>query len=394
MKQKRINYNMKLFTAIAMVLVVSNHLDGGRVGISGPYNLFPPYSFHVAAFVFVAGYFYKPASEDALGRYIARKAWRLIVPLFLISLVYGYVWALAQMALGVPNVQLPTMENLLVDPLINSHQYRFTNAMWFLASLFCAETCNVLVRKAASRIPWPSTTMYEAVLFAAYLLLGSVSIVVGGTSGLEPGWLLLACRSLFFVACFGMGRFYAAVLEPYDTLRSTWYFAIVLFAQLALAVAFRGKYTYTSVWCKYPHGIVGTYAVTILGIAFLLRVCKLLGPVVGRSRVVLAIANNTFSIMCHHLCGFFVLNSIFYMVNMLTGQLGAFDYDGYVNSYKYVLVPRGATQFVLVYVVFGIVFSLLVHAAWKRTKAAARPAVERLLVGGHGKAGSSGALLQ
>ena len=211
MGKSRVDYNMKLFTAIAMVLVVSAHLDGGQTGLAGPYNLFRPYAFHVAAFVFVSGYFYKPASERDPWRYLVRKAKRLIVPLFLVSAVYGYVWVLARMAVGVSDVSLPTVQNLLIDPLINAPQYRFTAALWFLTPLFCTEVLNVLIRKALARVPWPSKTVREVVLFIAYLLLGAVSIVVGGTQGIEPSWLLLVCRTLLFVSFFGMGRFYREV---------------------------------------------------------------------------------------------------------------------------------------------------------------------------------------
>ena len=368
MGKSRVDYNMKLFTAIAMVLVVSAHLDGGQTGLAGPYNLFRPYAFHVAAFVFVSGYFYKPASEQAPWRYLVRKAKRLIVPLFLVSAVYGYVWVLARMAVGMPDVSLPTVQNLLIDPLISSHQYRFTAALWFLTPLFCTEVLNVLMRKALARVPWPSKTVREAVLFVAYLLLGTVSILVGGAQGIEPSWLLLVCRTLLFVSFFGMGRFYREVLEPHDTLGSTWYFAIVLFAQLIVAVACHGNYTYTPSWCRYPHGILGTYAVTMLGIAFLLRICKLLGPVVGQSRVVLAIANNSFSVMCHHQCGFFVLNYLFYLLSAATGLPQSFDVGEFVSNSQYMMPLSGAGQFVLVYVVFAIAFSLCVHGVWVRIR--------------------------
>lgn len=171
-------------------------------------------------------------------------------------------------------------------------------------------------------------------------------------------------RTLFFLACFGMGRFYRAVLEPHDTAGSFKYFAVVLGLQLVAVVALRGTYTYVPSWCRFPGGIVGTYAVTILGIAFLLRVCKLAGPVVGRSRVVLAVADNTFSIMCHHLFGFFLLNCILLLVSANTPFLNSFDYGAFASKTAYAFAPRGCTQFALVYVVWAFVFSLMVHFLW------------------------------
>ena len=351
-----------------MVLVVAGHLDNGTVGLSGPFDLFEPYSYHVAAFVFVSGYFYKPYCEANPAHYIVRKLRRFMVPLYLISFVYGFVWAFARMSVGVSNVSLPTIANLLVDPILSGHQYRLTTAMWFLTPLFCAEVFNVLCRIVLGRIWWASDTLRESVLFAVYMLLGAVAITIGGESGLKAGWLLLVCRTLFFISCFGMGRFYASVLEKHDRIRSTWYFSFVLLARMATTIAFGNKGTYTASWCKFPNGIVGTYVVTILGIAFLLRVCKLLGPVLGRGKAILSVADNSFSIMCHHMFAFFIVNSVIYAISIHGHLFESFDYDAFVSNYKYAYAVRGCPQFDLVYIAFAIAFSIAIHRVWEWIK--------------------------
>lgn len=52
---EKIDMRFKCFTTIAVTLIVSGHIIGAG-GVSGPFNLVAPYSFHVAAFAFSAGF--------------------------------------------------------------------------------------------------------------------------------------------------------------------------------------------------------------------------------------------------------------------------------------------------------------------------------------------------
>ena len=148
---KSINYDMKLFSAIAMTLVVCGHIQYGSVGLSGPFDMFKPYCYQVAAFVFVSGYFYNVKHEAIPGRYVLRKAKRLILPLYAISFVYGCIWSVAKPLLGMQYGDGVSLESVLVAPLTSGHQYMCNMAMWFIAPLFFAELANVLLRSAISR---------------------------------------------------------------------------------------------------------------------------------------------------------------------------------------------------------------------------------------------------
>ena len=260
------------------------------------------------------------------------------------------------------------MYNVFIAPLTTGHQYTINLAMWFIAPLFFAEVANLFIRMLVSLICPGEGVIKETALFIVYLVFGAVAISVGGPKGLSTGWLLLACRTLFFMACFGMGRYYKAVLEAHDNVSNLVYFSFVLVAQMVVVIAVGGNYTYMPSWCCYPNGVLGTYAVTILGIAFLLRICKILGPYFGHTKAVLAIADNSFSIMCHHLAGFFILNCLLLFVSNFFGVLNSFDFDSFSKTISYAFTPRGCPQFDLVYGAFGIGFSLLVHTFWVAVK--------------------------
>ena len=86
---KSINYSMKLFSACAIVLVVVGHVS--PIGFNGPFDMFKVYSFQVAAFVFVSGYFYKEKNEHQPFQYLWKKCKRLVLPLLLINAAYGVI---------------------------------------------------------------------------------------------------------------------------------------------------------------------------------------------------------------------------------------------------------------------------------------------------------------
>lgn len=56
MENKKVNYKFKFLYTIGIIFIVAGHCKNG--GISIFYEWFPPYSFHLALFMFASGYFY------------------------------------------------------------------------------------------------------------------------------------------------------------------------------------------------------------------------------------------------------------------------------------------------------------------------------------------------
>lgn len=74
------NKQMRILSAIGMILVVAGHLGYSLFDVGG---LFPYYSFHVFIFLFVSGYFYREEAEQQLLRYIGKKCKALLLPYFI-----------------------------------------------------------------------------------------------------------------------------------------------------------------------------------------------------------------------------------------------------------------------------------------------------------------------
>ena len=158
-----IDSSMKLFTALAMLLVVVGHVRVDA-GFSGPFAMFPPYSFHVAAFIFASGYFYKSTYETDFLGFIKKKSLRLLLPLYLINAAYGLLTTLLTQ-FGFTCFGSLSAQTLLIDPLTNGHQFLLNVPMWFIAPLFFAELANMAIRKTlfrftANRLPPPCSRQY------------------------------------------------------------------------------------------------------------------------------------------------------------------------------------------------------------------------------------------
>ena len=373
--QSNINVSMKLFTACSILLVVAAHIYQMQ-GFSGPFDLFRPYSFHVAAFVFVSGYFYNTKHElDPFG-FIRRKFVSLIVPLFAISVVYGMLCSVLQ-SNGFSFGDAISWQSFLIAPLTSGHQFEINSPMWFVAPLFFSHVVNIGIRRVLVFVH--DGAPKEAFLLFLYLALGSMTVIICADTGIEPAWQridLLVFRTFFFLSCMGMGRFYRAVLERHDTLNGVAYFSIALLIQLIVIAISHNDYVYLIAWCRFPIAaalnaplaVLITYLATINGIAVLLRFCKILGPYVGNAKAVRLISDNSFSIMSHHLLGFFLLNSFYFFTNRVFGLFSGFDAYAFKSSIYYFYMPFGLDQFAVIYFIVGVFVSLFVHITWVRTK--------------------------
>lgn len=373
-KARETDWVAALFSASLILLVVIGHMTEGG-GLSGPFNLLPPYAYQVAGFAFVSGYLYNAEHDAHYGAYVRMRLKKMLVPMFAIYFVYGLIVTLLRRELGFTFGMDLTLESWFVGTLLNGHQFQLNYPMWFIAPFVLAQvvfvalrtSCHWLELRAGRRV---AARRSGQVACALCVLLGLITVLAGGPDGLPAGVLCLLTRVGFLCSWIAIGRLYVAVLRKRDTLGNAWYYLVVVVMLLALYYVCDGSITYIPSWSKFPRGIVGTYAATGLCIAALWRACRILEPVVRGSRVVLALSSNTFSVMCHHMMGFFVLNCLAWAVSESTGALGLFDAEEWHASVNYAYLPHGIPQFGIARMIFAVCFALAVHTAWVRIRRA------------------------
>ena len=77
------NNEMTMLKALAIMLVVSGHLEFSLLGI------FPPYSFQIALFFFISGCLFKENYLNNVSEFLVKRVKSLLVPYYLYTFVYG-----------------------------------------------------------------------------------------------------------------------------------------------------------------------------------------------------------------------------------------------------------------------------------------------------------------
>jgi len=353
------NDTFVILSAIGILLIMLGHLDFPILTMGG---LFPYYSFHVMLFPFISGYFYKPEEEAHIGAYLKRKALHLLLPYCIWNIIYGLLATILHnfgMGIG-ENISL---YNLTIAPFLSGHQFMYQAASWFVLALFLLELCNVLGRKVLSLL----RIRNEYVIMALYLVVGLASIFLA-KRGSVYDYYKLPARIMLLAPCFQFGYLYKEKLESKDTLPSSVYFPILLLFQFIIVMTTSGRIAFSAVWVTgFAGSIILPYLTTFTGIAFWLRITKELTPILKENQFTQYLGTHTFSVMMHHLLGFFLVNcafcSLFKLassnaVSLLGEWFAGFDMALFTTDIYYTYLPAGMDTIKWLYLAAGLAVSL------------------------------------
>ena len=365
-----VNLQFKLLSAIGIIIIVSGHCYHG--GISLAYEWFPTYSFNLALLVFISGYFYKPTHEEHFLKYIGKRAKRLLIPAYLWNIVYG-LFVLFMSNFGYKIGGEVNLYNLFIMPFVDGESFSYNLGSWFVYPLFCVCVFNVLFRRLLKLVKFDN----EYLIMIIYLAVGIIGIQLSidhATTGIK-GLLLLLFRTTFFLPCFQLGRLYKAKLEQRDNLNSIAYFAIIFGVQLIILTFFK-DIEYTPSKCSgFDNGCIIPYLTALTGIAFWLRISKLLTPIIKNWKFIRLIADNTYSIMIHQMIGYMCVKWLFYIVSVLTPLFADFNVNLLKTNIWYYYLPKGLQQYGMLYLAGGIFVPLLIK---KLCDLAANPIKKKL----------------
>ena len=380
------NMQFALLSALGIFFVVDGHLNNSFFDIGG---LLPYYSFHMQLFVFISGYFCR---EDGRGlvSYGIKKCRRLMLPYFAWNLIYGLLAALLRsrgFAFGEP----VTLWTLFIEPFCTGYQFILNHAAWFVPALFLVELAHrglaelahwAQARQAQTELAhraqaWRARqaqgepahrigrrTAGEWPLLFVSLLLGLGAIWTAKHVGTE-GFLLTLVRMLFLLPFYCAGNLYRRELEARDRLGSPAYFSLILLAALVLAL--RGRpVIYAVSHCRDFPGYLTSYLSAFLGIAFWLRVSRILAPAIENSALVRYAGRNTYPIMMHHMMVFLGIKTVYAFLAKYAGIFTGFDFEAYKTDFYYCYYPRGLVQLRVFYLAAGLVLPLALH--WIMTR--------------------------
>jgi len=359
MNTKR-NDTFVILSAIGILLILLGHLDFPLLTMGG---LFPYYSFHVMLFPFISGYFYKTADENNILAYLKRKFLHLLLPYAIWNIIYG-IFATILHSFDIAIGENISLYNLTIAPFLTGHQFMYQASSWFVPALFLLELCNIISRKVLSLL----RIRNEYVIMALYLIVGLAAIFLA-KRGSVYDYYRLPARIMLLAPCFQFGHLYREKIEVKDTIPSYIYFPVLLALQLVIVSTTYGEVAFSAAWVNgFAHSIFLPYLTTLTGIAFWLRIAKELTPILKSSRFIQYLGTHTFSVMMHHLLGFFLLNCIFKLLMYVHECFASFDLVSFATDIYYTYLPNGMGEFKWLYLAAGLSVSLLIAKLTKSSR--------------------------
>ena len=352
---RRENMTMRALYLIAIVFVVDGHTC--FEDMFDMRGLFRYYSFHLMLFAFASGYLLRDGDAAQPLRLLARKARRLLVPLYAWNLVYGVGAALLRCFGGFTLGEPLSAHTLLIAPLTDGEHFVWNLGAWYVFPLLLAQAMYLLVRRL-SRL-WGGR---EPVTFLLCLIPGAVAVELcaAGRNGALPLFLM---RALILLPGYAGGVLYHRCLEKHDTLPTVPYLLALVIARALLCTRYENL-AYLLSSCTYMDcGAVGVYLGGAIAIAFWLRIARLLAPHMERSRLALAVSRHTFDVMMHHYMGFFALNCVFLALHKLGLGAAKFSVTAMRTQEGYLYAPAGRQEWNVLYLIAGLVVPLLIGGA-------------------------------
>lgn len=361
------NQTFEFLAVIGILFVIMGHTDYDTFPLMNTW--FPPYSFHMALFVFVSGYFYKEKNHESLHQisvYLKKKFLHLILPALLWNIIYGmlvYVLSFKDFTIG----ELPTLKTLFLRPFLDNNQFVFNMGAWFVVSLFFTQIFYVFIRFLLKCIKkeLQSSLSCEIILFVI-TLLGGIFVLQLRLLGFESPLFLALLKISFFLPFFLFGRLYQILLEKHDTLHHFAYFAILLMIQaVLLSTCERLDYVLANA-TQIENGPVIPFLSAFIGIAFYLRIAKILSVGIGKSKYITLISSNSYAIMIHQFFGFMVAKGILSLLQHFFGFFPDFSISVMKQNIWYYYFPNNIAAFGLYYILAGIFIPIVIQTIQTR----------------------------
>ena len=338
------NLKFTYLKAIGILLIVLNHAQGGGfLSLFGDF-WFPPASFYMPLFIFAAGYFYNETLSTL--KYVQKRFNRLIIRFYSWNLFYG-ILVTALILAGASNLgNTITPYNYFITPWTASNSgYAFNDITWFALWLFTVQTAYVVIRKTLRM-------RNEYALLVLCLGLGLLGTYLSTTEILPEPLSTQLIKLLFGLPFIQLGFLYRLKLEAHDK-PSVKSLILVLLIQGALIGIFNSEFPFKFYVVRAGfNNIFLPFLTSLTGIWFWLQICNILSTKIGNIRFLRSIGNHTWDIMVHHMFGFWLLNTVFFLLNA-----PGFDIAQYRTKIMYVYTIGVDNHSLIVYVVAGIAVS-------------------------------------
>lgn len=322
------NNKINILKALAILIVVSGHLEFALI------PMFPPYSFQIVLFFFIAGMLFNP--DYCFVDYFKRRFKSLMKPYIFYAFVYLGITFLITPFVGKFWGMPVTLKNEFLMPFLTGHQLDLISPLWFVPQLFTSLIIYKIIHKHLN-IFW-----YFAFALAA-IQLGKYA---------DNLWILYLLRTMFSFLFIEAGYLYKTKIEDKINIFSFKILGFVLVLQALLWLTNKDftamdgiGLSYILVWGEFDNWIVPIIT-GFTGIWMSLFLINTFYEKIKSWNFLHKIGQNTYHIMANHLL---VFNIITYTILAVKGI--PFDIKNNADIYWF-YCPLKTTYF---YFVIGII---------------------------------------
>lgn len=299
---------INILKALAIVLVVSGHLEFRF------FDMFPPYSFQLALFFFISGMLFKEKYLDNAADFIKRRVKSLLLLYFLYSAFYAIVTVILAKLTGKFWGMDLNLYNFFVTPFLNGHQFDLSCPMWFVTQLFITMVTFLFLERMFRNL---STTKKSII----YTLMGFSAIPLSKVFSLTPVFLVII-RTMFSLFFVYLGHFYIKKIHGNYNIFTPKILGIVLCLQAVLWHFNRDfdlvhgiGLSYVLVWARFDSQIIVPVLTSITGIWFSLFFIEITYNYLKDIKFVRLIGENTYHIMANHLFVMYIITAVIFKLN-------------------------------------------------------------------------------
>lgn len=331
---------MTILKALGIIFVVMGHKGD-------PFSWFPAYSFHMALFFFVSGYFYKEKYENNFLAYIIKKVKKLIPIYFAFNLIYMIITLIFFEKYNILLGSLPDLKTFFLTPFIGGNQYELFLAAWFILALLIIQIVFITMYKYMKKI-----NKNIHVHFLTFLAIGIFGTSIAKYVDITDKPIIL----VLIRTCFGLFFYYLGFYYNQNENKSIFNFEGVLTALIIQVVLLKNfeNLQYYMASGEFGGHIFLPFVTSVIGIYLCLFLSKALSKIIKDNGILCKIGENTLSIMMNHIFVFFIIN--FLIIKVKHGgmqQLGNVFFSYKLASYWPMYVILG----VLVPVYLALTFN-------------------------------------
>lgn len=340
---------VNLMKALAILLVVSGHLEFSLLG------MFTPYSFQLALFFFISGYLFKDKYIDEVVTFVKRRVQTLLVPYFGYNLFYLGVTVLIARMTGKFWGEPVTLKNFFITPFLNGHQFDLSCPLWFVTQLFMTMIVFLFLLRALKK-----TRDNKYFHLAVFTVLGFAAIPVSKIFPIDS-LTLVVIRTMFSLFFVYLGYYYRHFIEDIINIFTVKWFAAVIVIQSILWLFNRDfdpvhgiGLSYVLVWARFDQQLIVPVLTALTGIWASLLTVKIAYPYLKDVKFVRLMGENTYHIMANHLLVMYIITAVLLKINGIpVSERAQHDiywiYDPVQTTYLYFVLTMVITTYIGVF---------------------------------------------